>query len=555
MKRAKDNKIDITKQPYYRYAKDGVDGKIVMGELTRLACQRFLDDLERDDIEFRPDIIERFTEFASLFKHFKGNAGGKPFILEPWESFFIANILGFYWRDTDLRRYTSALLCVSRKSGKSCISALITLWFLIADGEPSPEIALSANSRDQAGVLYEFVKVWAKQIDPQGKDLKVLRNGIECSPNNGKITVFASDATRVDGRNISCFVQDEYGGAKTSDSYDVLRSAQGQRKNPLGIVITTVGFNLSGPFKKMYDTYCEILHGIKEDDSTFIQIYALDDDDDWTDEKNWGKIAPNLGVTVSNKYLREQVVYAKNNASAEVGVLTKNFNKWCQTSQTWIPDSYIQKSMETVNLDDFNDDAIVYGGVDLSSTGDLTCVSFLLTKEDDDRLFFKNLYYLPESALIESPNKQLYQYWQRSGQLTVTSGNVCDYDYILNDIMKVYNQLSVRKLGLDRWNASQFQISATEEGLPIEPVSQSIANLNRPTKELERLIRSDKVVIDKNEINLFCFRNAKPKFDWNDNIKISKESYEAKIDGVVAMIMALCTYLDTPRFTGSIISI
>lgn len=437
----------------------------------------------------------------------------------------------------------------------SALCALITLWFLICDGEPSPEIALSANSRDQAAVLYEFVKVWAHQVDPSGKDLKILRNGIECLPNNGKITVFAADATRIDGRNISLFVQDEYGGARTSDNYDVLRSAQGQRKNPLGIVITTCGFNLNSPFKKMYDTYVEILHGIKEDDATFIQIYALDDGDNYADEKNWPKIAPNLGVTVSNKYLNEQVVYAKNNPSAEVGVLTKNFNMWCQTSTTWIPDSYIQKSMQAVNLDDFKDDDIVFGGVDLSSTGDLTCVSFLLTKEDDERLYFKNLYYLPESALMESPNKQLYQYWHRQGFLTLTSGNVVDYDYILADIMRVYEKLSVRKLGLDRWNASSFQISATEEGLPIEPVSQSIANLNRPTKELERLIRSGKVIIDNNEINLFCFRNAKPKFDWNENIKITKENYEAKIDGVVAMIIALCTYLDTPRFSGSILAL
>lgn len=211
--------------------------------------------------------------------------------------------------------------------------------------------------------------------------------------------------------------------------------------------------------------------------------------------------------------------------------------------------------MQAVNLDDFKDDDIVFGGVDLSSTGDLTCVSFLLTKEDDERLYFKNLYYLPESALMESPNKQLYQYWHRQGFLTLTSGNVVDYDYILADIMRVYEKLSVRKLGLDRWNASSFQISATEEGLPIEPVSQSIANLNRPTKELERLIRSGKVIIDNNEINLFCFRNAKPKFDWNENIKITKENYEAKIDGVVAMIIALCTYLDTPRFSGSILAL
>ena len=305
----------------------------------------------------------------------------------------------------------------------------------------------------------------------------------------------------------------------------------------------------------MYDVDVEILHGIKEDDSTFAMLFSLDEGDDYRDESVWEKVCPNMGITVDRKYLREQVVQATNNPASEVGILTKNFNQWCQTSQTWIPDSYIQKAMQAVNLEDFKEDDVVFAGIDLAATGDLTCVSFLLTKEDDDRLYFKNLYYLPESALTESSNRELYKYWSHTGQLTITSGNCTDYDYILTDIMKVYNKLNIRKLGVDRWNATQFEISATQEGLPIEPVSQAIANLNRPTKELERLIRSGKVIIDKNEINLFCFRNAKPRYDWNDNIKITKENYESKIDGVVAMIMALCTYLDTPRFTGSILAL
>lgn len=319
MKTSNINEIDITKQPYYRYAKDGVDGRIVMGELTRLACQRFLNDLKRDDLEFRTDLIEQFGQFAKIFKHFKGRGAGKPFILEPWEWFFCANLLGFYWKSTGIRRYSSGFLCVSRKQGKSALSALLTLWFLICDGEASPECALAANSRDQARVLYTFVKEWAKQADRGGKDLKILRNGIECAPNLGKVTVFAADAQMLDGHDISYFCVDEYGGAKTSAVFDVLRSAQGQRKQPMGIVISTAGFLLDGPMKKMYDMYCEILQGVKTDDASFGLIYALDEDDDWTDPKNFPKIAPNLFVTVSEKYLNDQIVYATNNPSAEVG--------------------------------------------------------------------------------------------------------------------------------------------------------------------------------------------------------------------------------------------
>lgn len=546
---------DVTKTKYYQYASDVISGKVVAGELIKLACQRFISDLKRDDLEFRPKIIERFTKFASLLRHFKAETSGKPFILEPWQEFIAANILGFYYKESGRRRFTDSLIFIARKNGKTALAALFCLWFLIGDGEDGAEVDLAANSFEQSQLAYEFVENWAKQLDPQQRDLKIYRKQIKLDINHSKLNVFASDTKKLDGFNAHFALLDEYHAAKKSDMFDVLKSSQGQRRNPHLMVISTAGYLLNGPLKKMYDVDVEILRGIKSDDRTFAMLFTLDEGDDWTDESVWPKVCPNYGITVDPDKMRSFVTMAKNNPSSEVGVLTKNFNVWCSTSTTWIQDSYIQKSMQAVNLDDFKEDDVVFGGVDLSATGDLTCVSFLLTKEDDDRLYFKNLYYLPESALTESPNKQLYQYWARTKQLTVTSGNVVDYDYILADIMRVYNKLNVRKLGLDRWNASQFQISATEEGLPIEPVSQSIGNLNRPTKELERLIRSGKVVIDNNELNLFCFRNAVPKYDWNENIKITKVSYENKIDGVVAMIMALCVYLDTPRFTGSILTL
>lgn len=546
--------VNIEKTKYYQYAADVISGKVIAGELIQLACKRFMSDLERDDLEFRADIVERFIKFSQLLKHFKGKSSGQPFILEPWQQFIAANILGFYYKDGH-RRFTNSLIFISRKSGKTCLAALFCLWFLIGDGEDGAEVDLAANSLNQSQIAFEFCEHFARQLDPQQRDLKIYRKQIKLNLNASKLNVFAADSSKLDGFNAHFALLDEYHAARDSKMYDVLKSSQGQRANPHLMVISTAGFNLNAPLKKMYDVDVEILHGIKDDDSTFAMLFSLDEGDDYRDESVWEKVCPNMGITVDRKYLREQVVQATNNPASEVGILTKNFNQWCQTSQTWIPDSYIQRSMQAVNLEDFKEDDVVFGGVDLSATGDLTCVSFLLTKEDDERLFFHNRYYLPESALTESPNRELYKYWARTKQLTVTSGNVVDYDYILTDIMKVYNKLNIRKLGLDRWNASQFQIAATEEGLPIEPVSQAIANLNRPTKELERLIRSGKVVVDKNEINLFCFRNAKPKYDWNENCKITKENYESKIDGVVAMIMALCTYLDTPRFSGSILAL
>lgn len=539
-------------KPYYKYAVNVVNGKIIAGELLKLSCKRFLSDLERKDLVFKTEIVDRFIAFSQLIKHFKGSSSGKPFKLEPWQQFIAANILGFYWKKTDIRRFTNSLICMSRKQGKTALAALFCLWFLIGDGEDGSEVNLAANSRAQSSIAFEFVEQYAKQLDPKGKDLKIYRNGIKCNLNVGKLNVFAADSTKLDGYNGHLNIIDEYHAAKDSKLYDVLKSSQGQRKQPHQMVISTVGFDLSSPFKKLYDTDCEILHGVKKDDSTFVVIYALDENDDWTDEKNWLKIAPNLDITVSKKYLKEQVTQAKNNASSEVGILTKNFNKWCNSSEIWISDNYINAVTDTVDINDFTD-CETYVGVDLAAVSDITAVSYLIRKEDTDTIYFKTDYYLPETMLTESPNREIYKYWHRTGQLKITQGNVTDYSFITNDLMQNYEKLSIKKIAYDQWNSTQWAIEATENGLPLEPYSQSIGNFNKPTREIERLIRSKKVVIDNNEITRWMFRNVALKSDHNGNTKPNKGAgKDKKIDGIIAMIEALGVELDTPRYTGGI---
>ena len=557
MARKKKQTINVKETEYYKYAQDVIDGKIVAGELVRLACKRFMHDLERPDLEFRAEIVDRFITFCSLIKHFKGKSAGEQFKLEPWQQFIGANILGFYYKGTDERKYTNSLLCVSRKQGKSATAALFCLWFLIADGESGAEVDLAANSRQQATIAYEFCANYAKQLDPSGKELKILRNGIKLKLNDSNLNVFAADSTKLDGFNASFALIDEYHAAKDSRLYDVLKSSQGQRKNPHLMVISTVGFSITSPFKRLYDTDCEILHGLKEDDSTFAMIFALDDGDDWRDEKVWRKIAPNLDITVTTKYLREQVIQAENNVSAETGILVKNFNVWQQVTNIWIPDSYVNRCFKKISYSDFNEDtSLCYVGTDLASVGDMTAVSCLFTKDDDDKLYFITEYFLPETALTESPNRELYKQWKRQGLLTLTEGNVTDYTYITRMMLKRNSHIPIRKVAYDSWNSTQWAIEATEQGLPLEPYSQSIGNFNRPTRELERLIRSQKVVFQTNEITRWMFRNVLLKHDHNDNVKPTKGGTQGqKIDGVIAILEALGIYLLEPRYSGEIFTV
>lgn len=538
---------------YYQYAQDVINGKIVAGQLIKLACQRFLNDCQRDDLIFRKDKVEHFFKFCKLFKHYKSTDTGtlnKPFILTPWQQWVCANILGFYYKHNNKRRFNTALLCISRKNGKTALAAVFCLYMMF--DESGASVGLAANSRSQASLAFDDVSKFASQIDPKQKTIKRYRNYLRVDDNAAKLKVFAADSTKLDGENLSCVLIDEYHAAPDNKVYAVLRSSQTSRKNPLLLVISTVGFNLEGPMKKMYDTDCEILNGIKEDDNRFIAIYQMDRGDNWEDEENWLKHSPNLGESVSVEKLRIAKQEAKNNPSTLNETLTKNWNIWCSTVESWISDNYINEVTSTVDFNEF-EECECYVGIDLASVSDMTSVSYLLKKEDSDILYFKTDYYIPETALVESPNRELYKYWYRTKQLKITQSNVTDYDYVLNDLIENNNKLSIKKIGYDSWNSAQFAIKATELGLPLEPYSQSIGNFNKPTREIERLIKSKKVVIDNNEITRWMFRNVALKSDHNGNVKPNKGAgKEKKIDGIISMIESLGEFLDTPRYSGSI---
>ena len=537
---------------YYHYVEDVLNGKIVVGELIKLACQRFKDDLQREDIYFNESVVDKAINFIGTLKHFMGKSSGKHFKLEEWQQFIIANIVGWYWKDGNTRRFTSSYIEVSRKNGKTALAAALCLYYLIADGEDGAEVDLAANSKEQAKIAFEFCSSFSKQLDPKGKYLKPYRDNVQFALNNSKLKVFAADDSKLDGFNASFGLIDEYHAAKNSKVRDVIKSSMGMRNNPHLCTITTAGFDKTLPCYKLRSTSIEILNKLKTDDSMFIAIYSLDDKDDWTDKDNWVKCTPNLNVTVTSKYIKEQVQSAINNPSEEVGVKTKTLNLWCDVADVWLPESYIVKASKNIRLEDFRD-CECYIGVDLSATSDLTAVSYLIEK--DNIYYFKTDYYLPESALVDKPDRETYKLWKQQGLITITAGNVTDYDYITNDIVAASNILNIQKIGYDKWNATQWAIHATEIGLPLEEYPQTMGNFNRPTKELERLILSGNTVIDNNEITRWCFRNVELKSDYNGNVKPNKGIKSKKIDGVIAIIQALGMYLTVPHYSNEILTI
>ena len=536
---------------YNEYADNVISGKIKACEAIQLACKRYKDWFNREDIYFDKDDVENKIRIVSRLKHSTGKHNGKPFILLPWQQWCVANIFGWKWKDTNLRVIRNVFIMISRKAGKTAFAAALAILCAIADKENGAEIELVANSRKQAKIAFDITSNFCESVDLKNKIFKRFRDTIKMPKTKSSIQILSSDAMGNDGYNSSCFVLDEFHAAKSWDLYNVMKSSQGMREQPLSVIITTAGFLLNGyPCYEHRLNCIDILKGNKVDDTQFSAIYELDRDDDWEDESNWIKCAPSLGITVNVDYLREQIQAAKNNPALEVGVKTKNFNVFCQSKNVWIPDTYLKDSFSKLDINDFKDEDC-YMGVDLSAISDLTSYSILFPpnenreKYPDKYVFFSNIY-LPESTIEESVNSELYKQWKRQKYLTITSGNVVDYDYILKDQLKIYNDTYLLAIGYDSWNATQWAINATAEGLPLYPYSQAVGNFNKPTKTFEMLLRQGKIVMDFNPIVRWCFNNVELKYDWNDNCKPVKCGGEQskKIDPVISMLQALGTYLN-----------
>lgn len=533
------------------YPWDVLEGNILACENIKLACKRFMDFLDMEDRYFDVGDVERTIRFFERFRHFTGQYNNKPFILQEWQKFMICGIYGFKWKKDNTRVTRTFILSVSRKQGKtSCISIMAIKALL---EENNAQVIVAANSASQASILFKMASSYLKSLGGKvDKLFRRFRDRIMFDKTDSSMRVVSADASRLDGLNCNFAVVDEISQAPNSDVYDVLESSMGSRQQPLMCCCTTRSNNQSGFYKELEQSGIDVMRGLKQDDSVFCLVYTLDDGDDCENEEVWKKCSPNLGISVSEDFYRQQITKMKNNPSQTTAIMTKVFNVWTSTSNVWIPQSYTFKVMDKVKMDDFKD-KLLYLSFDLASTSDLTCLSAMY--DDNGTYYFKNWYYLPQEALKTSTNKDNYKKWQRQGFLTVTQGNVTDYDYVMNDIQRLQdNSEGIVRISYDSWNATDFTIRLTEGGFNMKPYSQSIGSMNRPTKAIERLIMEGKnIVIDKNPITLFCFENSVPKPDYNDNIKIIKESYENKIDGVIAIIMNYGGFQEENHYDGALI--
>lgn len=529
----------VKKYPAELYAEQVRSGEILVCEYVRLAVERYYADLDRAlDMGryFDKKAAMRAIRFIEKLKHTKGEWAGQRFRLEPWQQFVLWNIFG--WKNADgTRRFRYAYIEIARKNGKTALSAGIGLYMLFADGESRPEVYSAATVKDQAKICFSDAVEIVKATDLKNY-LTPYRNSIVYELKGGTMKPLSSDYGTHDGLNPSCGIIDEFHAHKDSGMFDVIKSAFGARRQPLMFIITTAGFDKSGVCYAYRENVIKVLRGVNEDDSLFGIIYTLDDKSEWDDPKMWIKANPNLGVSLSTDYLADQVKDAKNRPEAVRNVMTKNVDLWVDAERTWILDDVWQKCIGTTAPANLKGCAC-WGGLDLSNVSDIT--AYVLLFHESDRFQLLPHFWIPEEKMLEKIRKENINYdkWVAEGYVTVTPGNVIDYDFVKADILRIVADYDLRTSAYDRWNSSQTIIDLQNEGMECNPFGQGYGSMSAPTKEFEKLVLTGKIEHFGNPVLRWMLASTLVKTDPAGNIKPDKEKSTQKIDGIVAAIMAL----------------
>lgn len=540
-----------------QYATDVANGNIDVCRDVQLACQRFLNQLENKEWrwEFKPEPVQHVLNFTSKIKHVKGPMAGKPMVLMPFQIMLICAIYGFRdKKDNSIRMVQDVILFIPRKASKSTLIAIIGLYEL-RFGEAGGEVYCTALDRNQASIVFDTAKGMIEGMPEQLKaQYSTYRHEIKkAADSQSKFQALSRDSKRTgDGKNPSVSIVDEAAQITERNSIEVMNSGMVARKNPLRIYITTASFTKETLFFENMQYLKSMLHGQAEDDPRwFGLLYGLDEGDDWKDPKTWYKVNPMHGISINAEAIEQRVKEAQSKPSALNELLCKTFNVYVSANSAWIDKSIWD---DAPMMDSAKTPEATFVAFDLAATRDLNAVATLHRyAENDYAIKFK--FFLPEDSLEFVPThyKPIFMQAVQRGTLKLTQGNVADYveveDYIKNETINH----NAKEIGFDAWNAAALVSKLYEHGLPVKKIGQGMAVLNNPSKHVQKLILSKSISHEHDPFVSWQLGNCEVYEDVNGNIKIRKNSADpsAKVDGIIAMIMAFHCSLDNPLISNS----
>lgn len=538
------------------YAIDVVKGNTPVCNNVKLACQRFLNQLEDKhwQYEFVAEYVDHVLEFFGTLKHTKGADAGKPLILEPFQIFAICAIYGFRnKKDHEKRMVTDVIIFIPRKAGKSTFTAGISLYEL-QFGEAGAEVFTLATNREQATIVFDAAKGFVDNMPTEVKNVfDVSKYEIKkTSDLQSMFKALSRDNKKSgDGKNASCAIVDEAAQIVDRNSIEVIHSGMVARRNPLRIYITTASFTKDTKFYEDMQMFEAMLHGEASDNPHwFGLLYGLDPQDDWRDPTTWAKANPMHGISIYQDAIAERCEQAKLKPAALNEFLCKTLNVYVSANSAWLDRKHWDDSIGKSKAEPES----VFIGFDLAATRDLNAVCTLKRYSNEDyHAEFK--FFLPEDglALVPTHYRDIFDQAVRSGILHITQGNVMDDREISEYIKSQATLYNIKEVGYDAYNAASLIARLHDAGIPVKKVGQGMAVLSNPSKHIEKLVMSQFIRHDGNPFVGWQLSNCEVYEDVNGNIKVRKNEADksAKVDGIIALIIAMHCSLDNPLASSS----
>jgi len=526
------------------YATAVVSGGVPACEYVRLACQRHLDDLERDfPYRFDEDAVHKVCAFVECLPHVKGvwARNNESLRLEDWQCFVLGISFGWVHKDSGLRRFRVAHWEIPRKSGKSCLSAGAGLYMFAEDGEFGAEVYSGATTEKQAWEVFRPARWMAKrEVDFQkhygvhvgAKNLSIAATHSRFEPLIGKPG---------DGASPHMAIVDEYHEHDTDEQLETMQTGMGAREQPMLWVITTAGDDTAGPCYALRSELISVLKGQVENEEFCGAIWTVDDGDAWDSEEALRKANPNMGVSVFADYLKRQQRDAINNPRKQSTFKRKHLNVWVGAADPFFDiEKWGALADPTLDINDFHGEDC-FGGLDLSSKTDTTSDARLFRRVIDGEVHYYAFgrTYVPTERIHEPENRK-YAGWAVQGHVVECGDARIDYDMIEDDIKGDADNFGLM-LGVDPWNATQV-ITHMQKHMGedrVVEIPQTVNHLSEPMKELDALIRDGRIHHTGNPAQTWMMDNVTAKEDHKGNVFPRKARPEKKIDYAVALMLAM----------------
>lgn len=490
-----------------------------------------------DAYSYDSEAADKSVEFfPKLLRHIKGPRANEPFHLEPFQQDVNRTIFG--WRDSrGVRRYRTVFIILPRKNGKSTWLAGIGNYVLFADGEGGAECYCSASDREQASLVFNLSASMIRKAPSLEKHCKIRDSTKRIMYGDSFLRAIPANEGGSHGFNSHLIIGDELHAWPGREFYDVLHTSTGAREQPLEIYITTAGFDRNSVCYEIYEYAKSVRDGKIEDPSFLPVIYEAEESDDWTDPEIWKKANPNIGVSVSTEYIERECKRAQKNPAIENTFRRLHLNQWTSQETRWLQMDHWRKCDSTAG--EMPLDGYQIGGLDLSAVSDFT--AWMRVQRTETGIACRGHYFIPEEKADEyrRTSNMPIEKWVRDGWLTVIPGRRIEHGYIHNRITEDCKKHKIRAIGFDPWNMEQLRQDLEGKGHEMVEVRQGYASLSSPSKELERQVLAHTLDHGNDPILEWMADNAVCKIDENGNVRPVKGKGKHKIDGVVALIIAI----------------